>query len=513
MDDSQNTILQQPLSHEQLSPGTLLDGGHYKIEKVLGQGGFGITYLATDLKLDIKVAIKEFFPASLCTREKGSDTVYPSTQTNAVTVDKLRNKFFKEAQNIARLQSPYIVHILGVFEQNRTAYYVMDYLDGGTLAQLVADNGPLSPQYATEIISKTGNALEYIHSQKINHLDVKPANIMLRKTDNSPVLLDFGLSKRYDAHGNQTSTTPVGISQGYAPIEQYNQNGVTEFSPRTDLYSLAATYYFLLTGITPPAAASLLEYDLSFPSSFPQSLKAPILKAMAANRKNRHESVAAFVSEINKCCRSLQTQSGADKPRTGKKHKSGYIILLLVCLIIGGAVAYFISEQGKYKETEDTEKVTVIANEEQEIPITSESQDMIYTDSAEPIAEITDEADTYDAYGASNYFTEIARNSGSVNAITYNGNFIDSDGNAYPIRLTFDLNSSYLPTGCRYLNVDYGNGYEIPMQVQFDGDNMLVYGDVGGSRFEIRQQPNGDGYWRGTAYHGGKSLTAAIWPL
>lgn len=122
---------------------------------------------------------------------------------------------------------------------------------------------------------------------------------MVRQKDNEPILIDFGLSKQYDTDGNQTSTTPVGISHGYAPMEQYNDGGVKEFSPQTDLYSLAASLYYLLSGTVPPHATTLIDENLTFPESIPENLVGPIGKAMSTSRKRRHETVADFVNEIN----------------------------------------------------------------------------------------------------------------------------------------------------------------------------------------------------------------------
>lgn len=282
-----------------LSIGATLHNNTYKIEKILGQGGFGISYLAIHLKLKKRVAIKEFFPKTLCKRDDDTSTVSTATEANTQTVEKLRNKFLKEAEHIAEFDHPNIVRITDFFEENGTAYYIMDYIEGVSLTQMVKQNGPMDEVVAVGYISKIGNALSYIHSKRMNHLDIKPSNIMVRQKDNEPILIDFGLSKQYDTDGNQTSTTPVGISHGYAPMEQYNDGGVKEFSPQTDLYSLAASLYYLLSGSVPPNATTLIEEDLTFPASIPESLVGPMAKAMSTSRKRRHASVADFVEEIN----------------------------------------------------------------------------------------------------------------------------------------------------------------------------------------------------------------------
>lgn len=282
-----------------LKKGSLLDHGKYRIERILGQGGFGITYLATDLGLDKLRAIKEFFPNDYCDRDETTSHITLGTSNTAEFVEKLKKKFIKEARNIANLdQHQGIITIHAVFEENNTAYYVMDYIEGENLSEIVKRDGPLPIDKSIKYITEVGNALEYVHKHHINHLDIKPANIMIRRTDDSPILIDFGLSKQYDSEGLQTSTTPTGISHGYAPIEQYNDGGVKEFYPQTDVYSLAATLYYLVSGKIPPHATSLTQNDLSFPDGFPYFMKEPISKSMSTKRGQRHESVKEFIASL-----------------------------------------------------------------------------------------------------------------------------------------------------------------------------------------------------------------------
>lgn len=287
------------MEKEHLAKGTLLFHGTYRIEGKLGQGGFGITYLATDVALDKYVAIKEFFPNTYCKRDTSTSRVGVATEGSREFVTKLKLKFLKEARNIAKLDHPNIVRLHAAFEENDTAYYVMDYIEGTPLSQIVKTHGPLDRCKAVEYATLIGNALVYLHKRRINHLDVKPANIMVRKRDGVPVLIDFGLAKQYDCEGQQTTSTPVGFSQGFAPVEQYKPGGVKEFSPTSDLYSLAATLYFMLSGRIPPPATDLVDELLTFPEEFPSDLKKPIEKAMSASRKSRHATVEQFLREIN----------------------------------------------------------------------------------------------------------------------------------------------------------------------------------------------------------------------
>lgn len=282
-----------------LKTGALLRHETYRIEKILGQGGFGITYLATDISLERFVAIKEFFPKDYCDRVGDTSHITLGTSRSAEFVSRLKAKFLKEARNIAKLDHPGIIKIHAAFEENNTAYYVMDYIKGESLSDKVKRQGPLSLDAALKYINGIGSALEYIHTKHINHLDLKPANVMVREADDIPILIDFGLSKQYDSDGNQTSTTPTGISHGFAPLEQYNDGGVKEFSPQTDIYSLAATLYYLVSGIVPPHAIKMIEDGIQFPPSFPQSLMSAISIGMASARKNRYSTVTLFLNALD----------------------------------------------------------------------------------------------------------------------------------------------------------------------------------------------------------------------
>lgn len=339
-----------------LKIGALLRHQAYRIEKILGQGGFGITYLATDLSLDRLVAIKEFFPRDYCERVGETSQITLGTSNSSEFVSKLKAKFLKEARNIAKLDHPGIIRIHAAFEENNTAYYVMDYIKGESLSDKVKRQGALSLDVAIKYIKDIGIALEYIHNKHINHLDLKPANVMIRESDDLPILIDFGLSKQYDTDGNQTSTTPTGISHGFAPLEQYNDGGVKEFSPQTDIYSLAATLYYLVTGVVPPHATELIENGIQFPANFPQNIQPAITIGMASARKNRYISVNAFIEALNnddECtvfdddkslniepivvepkAQEVQTKDSTEKVKTSKINLWGGIAVVTILLII-----------------------------------------------------------------------------------------------------------------------------------------------------------------------------------
>lgn len=279
---------------EHLQQNTTLQGGKYRIERVLGQGGFGITYLAVQTSLERNVAIKEFFMKDFCSRDNTK-----LTTGSTKIVEQCRKKFIKEARNLARLSHPNIIGVIDIFEENDTVYYVMPYLTGGSLEDYVKTHGPLSESEAMKYVRQIASALKYMHEEEhICHYDVKPANILLDNKGNA-VLIDFGISKNYDASGHETTTTPIGMSEGYAPIEQYQQN-VEEFSPVSDVYALGATLYFLLHGKRPvPAIHRASGTELMISEQFSQEIKDIINSSMKVSKRERANSVDVFLKEVS----------------------------------------------------------------------------------------------------------------------------------------------------------------------------------------------------------------------
>lgn len=284
---------------QQLSAGATLQGGKYIIERVLGQGGFGITYLAIHSFLEKHVAIKEFFPKDFCERNGDTSHITLGNANTSELVAKLKEKFLKEAKNISKLNHPNIVAIHDIFEENGTAYYLMDFIEGVSLNDKIKSFGAMSEPDALEYIRAVGAAIAYMHTKSMNHLDIKPANIMLRESDDTPILIDFGLAKQYDSTGEQTSTTPVGISHGYAPVEQYRPGGVSTFTPQTDVYALGATLFALLSGTTPPHYSDILEDGLpELPSSVSQETITAIEKAMETKKTKRTSTIEEFLTML-----------------------------------------------------------------------------------------------------------------------------------------------------------------------------------------------------------------------
>ena len=287
---------------QSLQKGATLQGGKYRIERVLGQGGFGITYLAENTMLDGKVAVKEFFFKEYCNRDGETSHVTIPTDGNREIVERFKAKFVKEARTLFKLDHPNIVRILDIFEENGTAYYVMDYIDGESLGELVKRRGALPEAEAIGYIREAGSALSYIHGRSLNHLDVKPGNLMKRRDNGKILIIDFGVAKQYDAATSEgTTTTPVGISHGYSPCEQYQKNGVQTFSPQSDVYALAATLFKLLTGITPPEAIVVQDEGIPFEELRAKGVSEAVIQAIDAAmqpRRKRTQSVAEFLSQL-----------------------------------------------------------------------------------------------------------------------------------------------------------------------------------------------------------------------
>ena len=288
-----------------LHQGSTLQDGRYTIVRVLGQGGFGITYQAMttekvtgklgEMEVEVPVAIKEFFMKDTCLRDSYNNNVSIPSTGSVDQVDKYRQKFIKEAHNLAQLNHPNIVHVADVFEENNTVYYVMQFLRDGSLRDLLKDKGRLPEEDAVRYTLQIAKALNYMHNDKhMCHYDVKPANILLN--GDKAMLIDFGISKNYTSDGRETSATPVGLSKGFAPLEQFQQS-LQDFSPVSDIYSLGATLYNLVTGMVPPEASVVNEEGLGQrPDYVSEHVWDVIVTAMQPRRKDRPQSMEQLIT-------------------------------------------------------------------------------------------------------------------------------------------------------------------------------------------------------------------------
>lgn len=274
----------------------------YHIEKMLGRGGFGITYLATAEELVGNIpqttlyTVKEFC-TNICTRQQDGSLIVPDHEKEDFESDK--GDFLHEAKRLYGMHHEGIVPVNEVFEANGTAYYVMQYLGEKSLVKYVKENGgSLEEGEAKRIAVAISNALGYLHQQNVTHLDVKPENIMMLQRRNgscTPVLIDFGLACHYKKNGNSTSKhSATGITEGYSPLEQYA--GIEKFSPEADIYALGATLYFMLTGKAPLKAADMSAQHLfkTLPDGLADGTVEVLRKSMEKMAERRIKSIAEF---------------------------------------------------------------------------------------------------------------------------------------------------------------------------------------------------------------------------
>ena len=243
-----------------LPKGTLLSNGKYRIEAYLASGGFGNTYVATDLAFDERVAVKELFVKGICGRNASTGEVCVSLSENRISYDAHREKFRKEARRIRKLNSRHVVKVRDLFDDNDTSYYVMDFIDGESLsARLHREQRPLTEAEVCSFLPQVLDGLRSLHAEHIWHLDLKPANIMVDR-QGKVLLIDLGASKQLQtADGVSVSTSSaMAYTQGYAPPEQMDQH-FERFGPWTDLYALGATLFHLLTLQRPPSASDILD--------------------------------------------------------------------------------------------------------------------------------------------------------------------------------------------------------------------------------------------------------------
>jgi serine/threonine-protein kinase len=288
---------------QHLQQNTTLQGGKYRIERVLGQGGFGITYLARNTVFDVDVAIKEFFMKDENSRD-GSSVTMPNTTKQELFHGQME-KFKKEAKRMFAIKNEHVIGVQDLFEENGTDYYVMDYVDGENLAERLKRTGkPMSEQEVYTILPQILDALKSVHDAGIWHLDLKPANIMLDKAGNVK-LIDFGASKQLNVQkGGATTSTAISYTNGYAPREQMEQN-YEKFGPWTDIYALGATLFTLLTNKRPPLptdidddASEEKHKALPMSENISKEMKSLILWMMQTDRNQRPQIIKEVTSYL-----------------------------------------------------------------------------------------------------------------------------------------------------------------------------------------------------------------------
>lgn len=309
---------------EALKPGTVLHGESYEyvIEKPLGQGAFGITYLASlkvkgplgSIDSNVKVVIKEFFMHYRNGRA-GQSVTYGSKRTLS---DGYRREFVRVAQKMGELKHPRIIKVIEQFDENDTSYYVMEYHSTGTLNDFIkrnkTTNGGIDKMKALQLAGRIADALRYIHLRKMIHLDLNPDNILM-KGDDDIVLIDFGLTMHFDENGVPESSTLIkGGTPGYSSIEQNMYKDGDGFPVTLDIYALGATMYKMLTGSTPPEALDILKEGFpAKPSHIDESIWTFVERFMSPMRKNRPQTDDEAISLIKEAIAKININCSVTK--------------------------------------------------------------------------------------------------------------------------------------------------------------------------------------------------------
>lgn len=295
-----------------LPNGHLLQNRKYRLTHVVGQGGFGITYkgiwftevkgpLGT-IKTEVPICVKEYFFKDYCYRDPDSFEVKVHSETGRALFEKFKEKLIKEAKILSDVHHPHIVNVLEVFEENNTAYIAMEYISGNSLKYMMDKEGVLPEARVLRYVHQIGEALQFVHEKNVLHLDIKPSNILIDQSGKAR-LIDFGVSKRYDIEQQETSTTMLTLSKGFASIEQYDNEGTQNFSPCPDIYSLGATMYNLLTGKIPTESILRATRPLPAPRELNPAIspktEAAIIKAMEIVPADRFQSVSEMLAALD----------------------------------------------------------------------------------------------------------------------------------------------------------------------------------------------------------------------
>ncbi len=355
----------KPDATHHLLPGTLIHGGVYRIVRFIASGGFGCTYEAVNVTLGKRVAVKELFISGVCERDETTGTVTVGRSNTTLLTHQIE-RFIKEAHILAELHHHGVVGVEAVFEERGTAYYVMDYIDGESLSQMRGRRGPIPEAEALGYIRQTAEAMAYVHAKGQLHLDIKPGNLMVDSSGRVTVI-DFGMAKHIDTDsGGVTTQTIMGQTPGYAPLELSTKD-TDMLSPASDVYSLGATLYALLTGVRPPDAVklSLGAPVPEMPAHISESVRRAIRHAMAMNPRRRPQSMDEFLSELTDAENPADDDQEETRPnldayniaRRSKKFVDRWPVLTTMLMLFGffaiGTMSLVILYWPTYSLTED----------------------------------------------------------------------------------------------------------------------------------------------------------------
>lgn len=372
-----NLMMENKDINEQLllPKSTQLQMGKYRIDNYLSSGGFGNTYEVMNVEFEERMALKEFFMKGISERNADSTTVSISNTINKEQFEAQKEKFKKEARRLRKLHNPHIVQVHDLFEENGTAYYAMDFVDGESLSnRLKRTRQPLAEAEAQKVLEQVLDALEEVHAQGIWHLDLKPGNIMVGN-DGVAKLIDFGASKQMSAsEGYTTTTTAMCYTPGYAPTEQIDQK-MELIGPWTDLYALGGTLYKLLTNNEPPTVSEMQEDDaFSYPRPVSAKTKHLIRWMMTPRRQARPQSVAEVREFLKKPFTESQTAHNSEdtvyaptkpsskrqpkpllEPQPEPSNKTKWIAAAAAIIVVAVALFFIIkpSKKDEEKKIED----------------------------------------------------------------------------------------------------------------------------------------------------------------
>lgn len=333
-----------------LEIGKTFGGGRYVVEKVIGAGGFGITYFVRHVELNVHYAVKEFFISGKCVRESDRSTVFLQ-DIDPDRYAKLKKRFADEARTLVSLNNPHVVRVIDIFDENNTSYIVMEYVPGITLQQKIETEGKMSFMDAVNCMGQLAEAVSYIHSKHVLHRDIKPDNVIITP-DNRVVLIDFGSAREF-VHDEVQNQTAI-LTRGYAPLEQYSTT--SKKGNYTDIYALGGVFYFLLTGVKPIDATERTIETLKSPRELnpeiSEDISKTIMKAMELKPEDRYQSVQEFVTDLL----GDLTVTTDDETGTPQKKKSLtwlWILLGVFFMLAVGVTAAVVI----YNRTDDKQEV------------------------------------------------------------------------------------------------------------------------------------------------------------
>lgn len=493
-----------------LTPGTVL-GGRFRIVRFISSGGFGCTYEAVHTTLGKRFAIKEFFVSDYCNRDEATGYVSVGTTSKKPLVEKLRRKFIEEATSQSLMEHRGIVRVTDVFEENGTAYYVMEYIDGESLSQMLRRRGYIPEHEAVGYILQVADALAYVHSQNRLHLDIKPGNIMVDGRGRA-VLIDFGASKQYDEVNGENTSTLMGLTPGYASPEQMGKD-VKKFLPATDIYSLGATFYKLLTGVTPPDCSYRFSGDAvaPLPSHISASTRRAVEAALTLNRFDRPQTIGEFLALLDVSApmaddmeETVVAETASDNAQqSSKPSKSHTKLYLIIGLILVAGILVGLIGVGLSRSTSKESEVELLSDKDSDSGF-GEINGHEYVDLGLSVKWATQNVENPDNPSGWRWAVGGVAASKMVDSEVVDSEIVDSILDRKIYEMIGDISGTDYDVA-RYL---WGSPWRMPTRSELDelmtecewtwtGGGYEVKGK-NGNRIFLQSEKNGSGYWSST---------------